>query len=190
MTERPDNRYVARPTRRQVLATMAAAGSAALVVGGPGRLAEGRSQGSATPDATPPSDEPIARLAPPDWSFIVYTIADPYKLPETSTLVVPPDTHFVGAEVEIDNASDQPLSFALAQVRLRAADGLEFVPGVAAGPETTIKARVLPPGERARGWLWFNVPDDAELTELVYLAPSPEFSLPLSDVADRATPRP
>lgn len=188
MIEQPDDQNLARPSRRQVLATMVAAGSAVLIAGGPGRLAEGRAQGSATPGATPGSDEAIARVSPPDWSFTVYAFRDPYDLPEGSTLVVPPDTHYVAAEVEIDNASDQPLAFGTGQVRLRATGGGEYLPGRAAGPEPTINARLLSPGEQARGWVWFNVPDGAELTELVYIAQNPEFSLPLSDLPGEGTP--
>lgn len=185
MVEQPGHRTQTHRSRRHVLATIATTGSAVMAAGAFGGLTQSRAQGTgtpdATPDATPRSDDAIARIAPPEWSFIVYAIQDPYELPEASTLVVPPGTHYFATEVEIDNASDQPLSFATSQIRLRATDGLEFTSGAAAGPETTLKARVLPPGDKTRGWLWFNVPDDAELTDLVFIAQSPEFSLSLTD---------
>ena len=198
MVEQSGLRTQTRQSRRHVLATMATAGSAVMAVGAFSGLTESHAQVTGTPDASPrldatpesnatpdtrlqTDDDAIAHIAPPDWSFTVYTVRDPYELPEASTLVVPPGTHYFATEVEINNASNQPLSFAASQIRLRATDGLEYTAGGAAGPETTLKARVLPPGDLTRGWLWFNVPDDAELTKLVFIAQSPEFSLSLTD---------
>ena len=187
MAEHPERPTDGRTSRRHVLGALATGGSAVILAVGAGRLGEARAQEpgtpAATPEGTPQVEQDAVRIAPPDWSFIVHRLDDPYELPEGSTLVVPPGTAYVGAEVEIDNASEQALSFAVSQIRLRASDGVEYLPGRAAGPEPTLNGRVIPPGEQSRGFLWYNVPEDVELTELVYIAQNPEFSLSL--VPDR-----
>lgn len=180
MAEHPGQPTSGRTSRRYMLGALATGGSAVILAAGSGQLGIARAQEPGTPEATPQGDGDAVRIAPPDWAFVVHRIEDPYELPEGSTLVVPPGTSYLAAEVEIDNASNQPLAFAVAQIRLRASDGVEYLPGRAAGPETTLNGRVIPPGEQSRGWLWFNVPEDVELTELVFIAQNPEFSLPLN----------
>ncbi len=44
-----------------------------------------------------------------------------------------------------------------------------------------INPRSLNPGELSRGWVWFNVPAEARLLEVVYVAPAPQFRVPLTE---------
>ena len=41
----------------------------------------------------------------------------------------------------------------------------------------------MPVGERARGWVWFEVPEDATLTEILLVPTAPELRVGLDEVA-------
>ena len=144
------------------------------VVLGPGRLRRTAAQGE--------------RATAPNWSFAALQAQDPYAgSVESGAPQVTADAgatpiaaaRVVGFEVEVDNSSDQPLDFSPSDVRLRLADGVEYRGGVTIGAEPRISSRMLNPGERSRGWVWFAVPGDAELLELVYVAPPPELRIQL-----------
>ncbi len=106
---------------------------------------------------------------------------DPYP----GTLIydpeLPPGTRVIAADIEIVNASDQPLSFSPYLVRIRDADGGSYQAGVVAGTEPTPDGRILERGERVRGWVWFVVLADARLIEIVLIPQAPELSVTLSD---------
>ena len=129
------------------------------------------------------------RIDGPNWSFAVYQVLDPYRgvveqqpqadpyLREGTPTAIP--RRVVAFEVEIDNAWDQALDFSPSALRLRETSGLECRGGLTLGLEPRINARVLNPGERARGWVWFTVPESAELIHLAYVASPPEFRVAL-----------
>jgi hypothetical protein len=92
----------------------------------------------------------------------------------------PAGTRYLAAEVEIDNASDQPLAFTPAEIRVRDETGLEYRGGSAIGTEPSINVRNLNGGERSRGWVWFTLPANARAVQLVYVGPQPEFRIDLT----------
>ncbi len=53
------------------------------------------------------------------------------------------------------------------------------VPGAATGTEPMISPRNLNPGERSRDWVWFIVPEATVPVEFLYVAPPPQFRIPL-----------
>ena len=71
---------------------------------------------------------------------------------------------YVGFDVEVVNASDQPLSFAGNAVYLRDDEGFSYRGGTVAGSEPPLQGRTMLGGEQARGWVWFEVPEGATLT--------------------------
>ena len=91
----------------------------------------------------------------------------------------PAGQRVLAIEVEVTNDSDQALAFTPLDVRLRDAGGVEYRGGAAIGTEPTINPRNLNPGERSRGWVWYLVPDATETAEIVYIAPQPQFRVPL-----------
>jgi hypothetical protein len=121
----------------------------------------------------------------PAWTLLVHGVTDPYfggPLQES-----PPGARYVGVEVEVVNDGDQPLSYTRESVRLRDDRAFEYRNGAVSGAEPVLPSRALPPGERARGWAWFVVPDDAVLEQVFLLASAPELRVGLAGVA--ATPR-
>ena len=157
-----------RSTRRELIGS-AAAGMAVVAL----RVDRIAAQG--TPEAA--SGERTAGA--PDWSFVVHSYEDAYPGEIQAPPERPPGMRFAAADVEIVNDSDQPLAFTPIDIRLRSADGVEYRGGSAIGMQPTVNPRNLNPGERSRGWAWFTVPEDASIREIVYLAPQPQFRIPL-----------
>jgi hypothetical protein len=110
---------------------------------------------------------------------VLHSFADDYAGEIQAPQERPTGMRFAAAEVEIINDSDQPLAFTPIDVRLRSADGIEYRGGSAIGMEPTVNPRNLNPGERSRGWVWFTVPDNAVASEIVYIAPQPQFRITL-----------
>jgi hypothetical protein len=130
------------------------------------------------------SATPGAVTAPaPDWTFVVHGMLDPYA----GTLTTPPEPapgmRYVGFDVEVVNDSDQPLSFAGTGVYLRDEEGFSYRSGTVGGREPALSGRTIPAGERARGWVWFEVPADATLTEILLVPAAPELRVGLDQVA-------
>ncbi len=121
----------------------------------------------------------VGQAGAPAWRFAVLTFQDPYR----GTLQEPKEPQagmrYVGAEVEIDNGSDLPLNYFSSDIRLNDDTGLEYRAGSTTGAEPRLRSRNLSPGERARGWVWFAVPEGATLTRVTYVAPAPEFRVEL-----------
>ena len=132
---------------------------------------------TAQTDATP---APTGVVRPPAWTFQVHQVQDPYagtiQVPEAA----PPGTRYVGVEVEVGNDAEQALNFTPIDVYLRLEAGIDVRGGSALGVEPSINPRNLNPGERSRGWVWFIVPEDAIPVEVVYIAPPPQFRVPLA----------
>jgi hypothetical protein len=144
-------------------------------------LGSGAQSGAAprTQDATPTA---IGRASAPDWQFAVLTYQDPYQ-----GMLQKPDKpqsgmRYIAAEVEITNGSDQAaLNFLSSDVKLEQDSGLEYRASVVIGSEPRLRGRNLNPGERARGWVWFEVSENAKVTRLTFVAPSPEFRIDVSN---------
>ncbi len=129
--------------------------------------------------STPPAEEPLRRVEPPAWVFVLHELQDPYAGEVQAPAEAPAGTRYVGIEVEIINDSDQALNVTPLDVRLRDETGVEYRGGAAIGAEPTVNPRSLNPGELSLGWIWFIVPWEAELVEAVYVAPPPQFRVPL-----------
>ena len=163
----------ARATRRRLLGRAALAGTGvALGALTPAAASAAQRQGT-------PVDEALGRAKAPAWSFTVFVVQDPYQGQIQQPASPPPDTRYVAAEVEIDNASDQPLNFSPAEIRLRDAAGTEYRGGSAVGTEPFLSIRNLNGGERSHGWVWFIVAQGAEIVEMAYYGPPPVFAVKL-----------
>jgi hypothetical protein len=128
-----------------------------------------------------------AATAPaPDWTFVVHGMQDPYAGALTTPSEPVPGMRYVGFDVEVVNDSDQPLSYSSTGVYLRDEDGFSYRSGAVAGREPALKGRTMPVGERARGWVWFEVPQDATLTEILLVPTAPELRVGLDEVASIA----
>lgn len=163
-----DHRF-SRATRRELIGS-AAAGLAVVT------LRADRTAAQATPAATPAAQSAGA----PKWSFVLHDYEDEYAGEIQAPQERPVGMRFAAAEVEIINDSDQALAFTPIDIRLRGADGVEYRGGSAIGMEPTANPRNLNPGERSRGWVWFTLPEGASASELVYIAPQPQFRISLS----------
>jgi hypothetical protein len=130
-------------------------------------------------DATPGA----VTVPAPDWMFVVHGMQDPYAGVLTTQREPAPGMRYVGADVEVVNASDQPLSFADDSVVLRDDEGFSYRSGTVVGSEPALRGRIMPEGERARGWVWFEVPEGATLTEILLVPAAPELRVELDEVA-------
>lgn len=127
---------------------------------------------------------PQAVTAPaPDWSFVVHGMQDPYVGTVANPGEPAPGMRFVGFDVEVVNASDQPLSFADNAVVLRDDENFSYHSGTVVGREPALSGRPIPVGQRARGWVWFEVPEGATLTEILLVPAAPELRVGLDKVA-------
>jgi hypothetical protein len=131
-------------------------------------------------DATPPAgqgtnEKLVGEATAPAWRFAVSIYEDPYRGTVTSPTSSPAGTRFVGAEVIITNDSDQPLEFRSNSVRLRDTQGFQYAAGDVTGTEPRLVSQNLPSNERTRGWVWFMVPIDTQLTEIAFDGPPPSF---------------
>ena len=155
-------------TRRRLM--WAAGTGLALATAQSGAMA--RSQ---TPAATGEA-EPIGL---PAWLFVVHTLTDPYSGTMQAPATLPTGTRVVAAEVEVINDADQALNFTPVEIRLRDEAGVDYRGGGAIGTEPMINPRNLNLGERSRGWVWFLLPAAVAPVELIYVAPAPQYRVPL-----------
>jgi hypothetical protein len=161
-----------RTSRRRLLGAVALAGAASAPTGG-GRAVPALAQGT-------PAEGEIGRAEAPAWTFAVFAVQDPYLGEILQPQTAPTGTRYVSAEVQIDNASDQPLNFNPVEIRLRDAAGTEYRGGSAVGTEAYLSVRNLNGGERSHGWVWFTVPENVEIVEIAYYGPQPVFSVVLA----------
>ena len=173
-------------TRRRVLPVVAAAAAGVSALGrGPEWLPAGvRGRADLTAlaqDATPAAQgEMVGQAEMPRWIFTVLILQDPYAGVLTRPAELEPGMRYIGAEVLIQNQSDQPLEFAASDVRLRDEQGVEYPSSAAVvGAEPKLSGQNLPDGERTRGWVWFAVPENVVLTEMRFIAPPPQLRVPL-----------
>jgi hypothetical protein len=170
-------------TRRGVLVVAAGVGAfsgaqrwvPAGIAGNPDSVAQAQ---EATPVAA--EGEMVGEAEMPRWIFRVLVLQDPYTGVLTRPAEPEPGVRYIGAEVRIENQSDQPLAFAASAVRLRDDQGVEYTSDSdVSGEEPKLTGQNLPDGERARGWVWFSVPEDAVITEMRFLAPSSQLRVQL-----------
>ncbi len=136
------------------------------------------------PVARGQSATPAAVTAPaPDWRFVVHGMQDPYAGVLTTPAQPAPGMRSVGVEVEVVNDSVQPLTFDATSISLRDDAGFSYRGGTAVGSEPALPGRTMPGGERARGWVWFAVPEGATLREIVFVPSAPELRVGLDAVA-------
>lgn len=155
-------------TRREAVASLGALGLIAL----------GSSQVSA--QATPEAASEPVEVTMPDWRFSLYTSADPYEGEITRPTAIPEGLRVVGYEVMLTNMSQQFMDFAIRDIRVRDIDGVEYRGGDYQGSEPRMISQNLPNDERARGWVWFGVPEDAEISTILFVAPPPLLRIPLT----------
>lgn len=125
------------------------------------------SQVTATPAA---NEEDAIDALMPDWRFSLVESQDPY-LGEIADVL--PGTRLVAFEVIVANMSDQPLEVKPNDFVVRDDQGIEYAAGDFRGVEPRIVNQILANAERTRGWVWFGVPFDAVINEIVYVAPKP-----------------
>jgi hypothetical protein len=121
--------------------------------------------------------------AVPDWRFVVHGMQDPYLGVLTYAPEPAEGMRYVGFDIEVVNASDQPLTVGSNVVSLRDDEGFIYRSGNVAGSEPQLQPVTLPGGERVRGWVWFRVLEDATLSQLLLAASAPELRLGLDQVA-------
>ena len=134
---------------------------------------------------TPAASQPIATASDPGWHFAVYDLVDPYPVENMSTGPLgQPDVRYVAAYIEIGvSSSGQPLHLSVNYgLRLRDERGHGYNGGLFAGAEPRLNDRLVLPGEKAEGWVWWQVPQGELLQTIVYFPPAPEYriSLPLN----------
>ncbi len=164
-------RLEGRTDRRQLLG--GAIASAALAL-------PGVTYSVSAQEGTAETQGPYEQVDAPTWAFVLHEFQDPYPGEIQAPAEPPAGTRYIASEVEIINDSDQALNVTPLDVRIRDEAGVEYRGGSALGQEPTINPRSLNPGELSRGWVWFIVPADSGLAEVVYVAPSPQFRVRLS----------
>jgi hypothetical protein len=136
---------------------------------------------TATPTSAP---ELVGQAEMPHWIFTVQVFQDPYAGVLTRPAEPEPGIRYIGAEVVIENQSDQPLDFTASDVRLRDEQGVEYVANSAVvGEEPKLVSQNLPDGERTRGWVWFTVPDGTAITELRFVPAPPQLRVRLPNAS-------
>lgn len=142
-------------------------------------VAAGTPAHAARQDATPEGWSAYPLAEAPAWSFAAHTVQDPYPGAMQVPAEVPAGSRVIAVEIEVTNDADQALNFTPIDVRLRDDTGQEYRGGAAIGTGPMISPRNLNPGERSRGWVWFIVPEPTIPVEIVYVAPQPQFRIPL-----------
>ena len=162
-------------TRRGVVASLLLAGVTPLTAS-----ANERQQTSATPEATATALPELGEASMPQWRFIVSEVVDPYAGTLTKPPSVPAGIRVIGIQVVLLNESDQPLDYSVTDFRLRDADGTEYRAGDYQGTEPRIVSQNLPDGERTRGWVWFGIPESAQVASMVFIAPAPVLQVSIA----------
>lgn len=135
-----------------------------------------------------PASSPLATAVPPEWTFAIHQFEDPYEGEMREDPIA--GARVVGAEIEITNASSQSLTVYLNNIRLRTDVNTTYPGGIVVGapapdpPGDRLTSRlvegVVEPGEAARGWVWWEVPEGETLVEVVfYPSPPPPSIIPL-----------
>jgi len=117
----------------------------------------------------------------PNIQFLVYRVEDPYTGTITYPTTLNPDYRYIGAEVAIVNNGDYPVNAVWSSIRLRDSEGRDYAGGAVSGTDLPMRTRELQNGEVNRGWVWFAVPQDAEITTILYVPPATEIHVDWND---------
>jgi hypothetical protein len=131
------------------------------------------------PIAMPQQSNLLGKATAPSWSFAVLAVEDLDRGNADQSHLRGAENRFMAADVVISNDSDAPLAFNLTDIRLRGTDGSEYPGGEIAGSMPRLTGQNLPPGDLARGWIWFNVPAEIVVAEIRFYGPSPILHVPL-----------
>lgn len=124
----------------------------------------------------------------PDIEFVVYQVQDPYHGVISQPAKLDPEKRYVGAEISIVNRSHFPVSVSLNNVRLRDADGQEYAAGGVLGEDIRLNGRTLAELDLARGWVWFALPLDAQIAQIVFIPSTLEMRIPAEQLPLEASP--
>jgi len=133
-----------------------------------GGLNESLPPTSAVPTATVVSPMDINQKTTTNsgYSMKVNTLEDPAQ--PASGYEAKPDTRLVAVQVDLENtSSDDAMSVDVANAVVTDDKGIDYN-SVAGGRDGEIKSADLKKGERANGWIAFQVPKDAKLKSLTY----------------------
>jgi hypothetical protein len=135
----------------------------------------------AAQEATPAAEE-LGRAEAPAWSFAVALYQDPWEGAVARPDTPPEGTRYIGAQVVIRNDSDSPMEYTTRDIFLRSVDGILYPAGeVTSDDVPALVNQNLPDGERARGWVWFAVRQEDEISEVRFEGPSPVFRVRLPE---------
>lgn len=136
--------------------------------------AQGGTMTEATPEDT---TSPIADAGMPDWRFSLVEIQASYQGTISRPDEIPDGITVVACQVIITNDSDQPMEFAVRDIRLRDSEGIEYQAGEYTGEEPRVVSQNLPEGERTRGWVWYGIPEAHQAASIVFLPPRPVLKI-------------
>jgi hypothetical protein len=132
---------------------------------------------------TGPDDSTVPVTADiPSIQLLVYRVEDPYTGTITNPATLDPNARYIGVEVAIVNNGDYPVSTAWSSIRLRDSLGRDYAGGSVRGTDEPLRGRELANGETNRGWVWFAVPADAEITTILYVPPATEIRIVWNEV--------
>ena len=173
-------------SRRQLFAAGTAAGMGVTFLGRHAFAVTGESQ-SPVP-ARHQGAEPLVTGTMPNWSIAVHAYQNPYQGTISTPKELDPTKRYIGAEIEVINDSDRPLAVVASQFRLRGNDSVNYPSGGFSGKEPRITDMNTLPGERQRGWVYFTVPVEVEILQLVYSPSDPQIYMDVPAASADANP--
>jgi hypothetical protein len=173
-------------SRRQLFAAGTAAGMGVAFLGGQALAVTGESR-APTLDRHQ-GDEPLVTGTMPNWSIAVHEYQNPYQGTISTPKELDPTKRYIGAEIEVINDSDRPLAVIASQFRLRGNDSVNYPSGGFSGRGPRITDMNTLPGERQRGWVYFAVPDEVEILQMVYSPSDPQIFMDVPAASADASP--
>ena len=125
----------------------------------------------------------------PEVTLTVYRYEDPYQGNLISPEEPDPARRYIGIDIGVKNFSSFPVQLPTSSIRLRDELGQEYQPGGATGDDLRLNGRTLAALDQARGWVWFSVPADAQIVQIVYIPSTLEIRIEPANLPP-ATPRP
>lgn len=121
-----------------------------------------------TPTA-PPTPAPPVNVGQPapgnGYTLTVQEVQDP--VPPQQYLKPKEGSRWVAYDVSITNTGTAPLDYNPFYADLKTADNREHNPGIGAA-EPSLKSGKLQPGETVRGWITFEIPNEAQPATFYY----------------------
>lgn len=124
-------------------------------------------QSAASPAAVAPASLPkVGQTAKTqNYTLTLQAVEDPATV--SSDIAPQPGMRRVAVEVTITNTSTQPVAYNPLYAKVKLADNTEANVSFL-GKEPSLKSGNLGPGESARGWLTFEVPQASQLATFSY----------------------